>query len=202
MDNSQLNWYAAKVFYNKVFLLEERFAAAGYASYIAVAKVLLKGEGRSRAIRALARSVSTFTGRYFQEGGEFYERKPLVSSLFFFQVAADDLPKAVKLLSGVGFIYKDAEGKDFAAIPEKQMASFRLVTSSGETGLTFFADDDFTRYRRGNRVRVLQGPLKGAEGYIRRIKKDRRLLVSIEGVVAVATTYIPPEMLEIVPENA
>lgn len=202
MGNSQLNWYAAKVFYNKVFVLEERFAAAGYTSYIAVAKVLLKGEERSRAIRALAQNGFNFTGRYIQEGVDIYERKPLVSSLFFFQVAPDELPNAATLLSGMGFIYKDAEGKGFAAIPEKQMASFCLVTSSGETGLTFFADDDFTRYKQGSLVRVLKGPLKGAEGYIRRVKKDRRLVVSIEGVVAVATSYIPPEMLEIVPENA
>lgn len=202
MDNSQLNWYAAKVFYNKVFVLEERFAAAGYTSYIAVAKVLLKGGERSRAIRALAQNGFNFTGRYIQEGVDIYERKPLVSSLFFFQVAPDELPNAATLLSGMGFIYKDAEGKGFAAIPEKQMASFCLVTSSGETGLTFFADDDFTRYKQGSLVRVLKGPLKGAEGYIRRVKKDRRLVVSIEGVVAVATSYIPPEMLEIVPENA
>jgi transcription antitermination factor NusG len=44
-------------------------------------------------------------------------------------------------------------------------------------------------------VRVTEGPLKGAEGYIRRIRKDRRLLVSIEGVVAVATSYIPMSQL-------
>ena len=45
------------------------------------------------------------------------------------------------------------------------------------------------------------GPLKGAEGYIRRIKKDRRLLVCIEGVIAVASSYIPAELLEKVPEE-
>lgn len=40
-------------------------------------------------------------------------------------------------------------------------------------------------------MRVTEGPFKGAEGYIKRIKGNRRLIVSIEGVVAVATTYIP-----------
>ena len=41
-----------------------------------------------------------------------------------------------------------------------------------------------------------EGPLKGAEGYIKRIRRDRRLLVAIEGFVAVATSFIPPELLE------
>ena len=31
---------------------------------------------------------------------------------------------------------------------------------------------------------------------MRRIKKNKRLLVCIEGVIAVATTYLPPSMLE------
>jgi hypothetical protein len=47
---------------------------------------------------------------------------------------------------------------------------------------------------------VLEGPLKGAEGYIKRIRKDRRLLVAIEGFIAVATSFIPFQYLEKVPE--
>ena len=85
-------------------------------------------------------------------------------------------------------------------IPDKQMAMFQLVCSSGAEGLDFFADDDLTRYKAGDKVRVLEGPLKGAEGYIKRIRKDRRLLVSIEGFIAVATSFIPPQFLEKVPD--
>ena len=99
-----------------------------------------------------------------------------------------------------GFIYKTADREDFAVIPDKQMAMFQLVCSSGAEGLDFFADDDLTRYKAGDKVRVLEGPLKGAEGYIKRIRKDRRLLVSIEGFIAVATSFIPPQFLEKVPD--
>ena len=49
-------------------------------------------------------------------------------------------------------------------------------------------------------MRVVEGPLKGAEGYIKRIQKNRRLLVAIEGIVAVATSYIPPQFMETVKE--
>ena len=80
------------------------------------------------------------------------------------------------------------------------MGIFKLVCSSGAEGLEFFADDDLTRYKAGDKVRVLEGPLKGAEGYIKRIRKDRRLLVSIEGFIAVATSFIPPQFLEKVPD--
>jgi len=51
-------------------------------------------------------------------------------------------------------------------------------------------------YHVGEKVRVINGHFKGLEGYIKRIKKDRRLIVTIEGVVAVATEYIPRDFLE------
>jgi transcription antitermination factor NusG len=87
------------------------------------------------------------------------------------------------------------DNKRPCVIPDKQMGMFQMVCSSGADGLEFFADDDMTRYRSGDRVRVLEGPLKGAEGYIKRIRKDRRLLVAIEGFIAVATSFIPPQFL-------
>ena len=54
--------------------------------------------------------------------------------------------------------------------------------------------------KEGKKVRVTEGPLRGAEGYIKRIRRDRRLLVCIEGVVAVATAFIEPQFLEEVQE--
>jgi len=78
---------------------------------------------------------------------------------------------------------------------------FMLVTNSGESGLEFFSSEDITRFKQGEKVRVVEGPLKGAEGYIKRIRRNRRLLVSIEGIVAVATSYIPPQFLEKVKED-
>lgn len=75
------------------------------------------------------------------------------------------------------------------------MNVFMLVASSGETGLEYFGDED-RKFAEGQRVRVTDGPFRGAEGSIQRIHGDRRLLVSIRGICAVATTYIPKAFLE------
>jgi transcription antitermination factor NusG len=77
------------------------------------------------------------------------------------------------------------------------MEVFIFVSSSGAQGLTFLGDDR-PEYHQGDLVRVTDGPFKGAEGHIKRIKKDRRLVVSIRGVAAVATTFIHPQFLEVV----
>ena len=82
-----------------------------------------------------------------------------------------------------------------AAIPDKEMNIFRLVVSSGDEGLEYFESD--TRvFRRGERVRVTGGMFAGAEGQIVRVKGNRRLIVSLTGICAIATSYIPQCFLE------
>ena len=202
MEESKLNWYALKVFYNKVFEYEDILQGMGLETYIPVRLVQLKGEDHMRAARRLATPDDTRRdNRFVQMGPVIYKREPVVSSLLFVRAPESVVLDIVHAVSGGGFVYKMADGERYAVIPDKQMAMFRMVCSSGADGLDFFADDDLTRYKQGAKVRVTEGPLKGAEGYIKRIKKDRRLLVAIEGFVAVATSFIPPQFLEVVPTD-
>ena len=205
MEEVQQNWYALKVFYNKVFEMEDRLADMGFQTYLAVELVRLQGEEHLAAARALARVPEGYRpdSRYIRRGPEIFQRKPLVKSLIFVRADKNGILRISDMLKGPvdlnkpeGFVYRTPDWKDFSVIPDRQMTLFILVTSSGETGLDFFSTDDFTRFRRGEKVRVVEGPLKGAEGYVKRIKRNRRLLVSIEGIVAVATSYIPPQFLE------
>ncbi|MBO7435518.1 UpxY family transcription antiterminator [bacterium] len=199
MDESKLNWYALKVFYNKVFEIEALLADMGLETYIPVRQVRLKGEEHMRVARRLATPDDRRRDNQFvQAGPVIFKRVPIVSSLLFVRAPKERLPEVSASVDGKGFVYKMADRKTDAVIPDKQMAMFRMVCSSGADGLEFFSDEDMTRYKAGDRVRVLEGPLKGAEGYIKRIRKDRRLLVSIEGFIAVATSFIPPQFLEVV----
>ena len=199
MEESKLNWYALKVFYNKVFEIEALLGDMGLETYIPVRHVQLKGEEHMRIARRLATPDDRRRDNQFvQAGPVIYKRVPIVSSLLFVCAPKERLPEISACVEGRGFVYKMADRKTDAVIPDKQMAMFRMVCSSGADGLEFFSDEDMTRYKTGDRVRVLEGPLKGAEGYIKRIRKDRRLLVSIEGFIAVATSYIPPQFLEVV----
>jgi transcription antitermination factor NusG len=204
------SWYAIKVFYNKVFGMEDILFDMGLETYLAVQKVQLKGAEHMLAARKLA-SVEPghrADARYIQEGPVIYERKPLVTSLIFVKATLPQIKEVEQRLKDdapgdkpLGFIYKKADFKDYATIPEIQMTSFRLVTESGQTGLNFFSADEMIQFSTGDRVRVTGGPLKGAEGYIKRIRKDQRLLVCVEGVIAVATSYIPNELLEKITEE-
>lgn len=195
-------WYALKIFFNKVFAIEEMMALKGIETYIPVARQAVTGEEYLRMRTAMKKDGLTDIEdrRYIFENPHIYRRVPLIKSLMFLRCLDTDIKKIRYDIGEKGFVYLRADGKGPAVIPEREMTIFRLVADSDQTGLTFFQDDPMTHFKEGVRVRVKEGPLKGAEGYIKRIKKDRRLLVSIEGVIAVATAFIPPENLEPVPE--
>jgi len=201
----QMKWYALKTFFNKAFDVEDYLNARGIDTYIPVQKVLLKGIAHILARKRLAKAPEHRDSRYIVEGALIYQRKPLVTSLLFVHCAEEQLSEVDAYMKERdannnmrGYIYSTYQSgeRKLTSIPDKEMACFRLVVDNGSKGLEFFAGDDIARYASGDRVRVKEGPLRGAEGYIKRIRRDRRLLVVIEGIVTVATTYIPPQNLE------
>ena len=125
---------------------------------------------------------------------EYYSQSILPSYMF---IHTDDCTarKLREEFFGKFYLYADRKTKEPIVVPDKEMEIFIIVTSSGDTGLQFL-DDDPAKYQTGDKVRVIDGPFKGTEGYVKRIKKDRRLVVTLSGIVAVATSYIPLELLE------
>ncbi len=172
--DAALNWYAYKVFFNRVFTVEAFLQEKGLESYLPCEQV------------------------YIMRGDEPHpHRRPLISSLIFFRSTSREARVMEMELKGRVMLYTDRtdSGNKPKAIPEREMEVFRLVTSSGEKGMEF-ADDSVATFRKGQHVRVTGGPYKGAEGYIRRIKGNRRLVVAIHGICAVLTSYVPSCFLE------
>ena len=123
----------------------------------------------------------------------------MVSSLLFVQASKDYLTQFEEGYRGRLWVYRDLLTGKPSAIPDREMEVFIFVCTAGQQGLSYLGEDK-PEYHQGDRVRVTDGLFKGAEGYIKRIKKDRRLVVSVRGVAAVATGYIPPQFLETISE--
>lgn len=169
------HWYAFKVFFNRVFEIEDYLKQQGVDSYIPCETVIvIKKNGAKNKVR-----------------------RPVISSLLFFYSTEQQAINLQLQLNGKVILYTKREGfiKKPILIPDKEMEIFMLVTSSGEKGLDYLGDDNL-KYYRGEHVRVIDGAFKGAEGYICRIKGNHRLIVAIQGVCAVATSYIPQCFLQ------
>ncbi len=167
------HWFALKVFYNKVFEIEELLKKESMETYIPMEEVLVERDGKRKRVR-----------------------RPVINSLMFFRSTTRCAQELQRQFTNKVILYtRQTElGRVPLAIPEREMNIFMLVTSSGEQGLEFFGEDN-PKFHLGERVLVTDGKFKGAEGVICRIRKNSRLIVTVEGVCAVATSYIPQAFL-------
>ncbi len=124
------------------------------------------------------------------------ERERSLCQLIFFKCNLHKAKEISAALRGQIMIYTTvtATGRQPSVIPDKEMQMFRLITSSGNENLQYFTDN-LQKFKTGQRVRVIAGEFEGAEGTIVRIKKDRRLVVTITGICAVATPHLSPALL-------
>ena len=153
------------------------------------------------AARVFYNRTEPLVNRFKKEGTRYYvPPRELISSLLFVDAEEGYVLQLAQEYFGKVMFYGSRESHCPTAIPDREMHVFMIVASSGEGGLLYLGDDK-PEYRQGEHVRVIAGPFKGVEGFVRRIKKDRRVVVSLHGIVAVATTFIHPDLLERIGEN-
>ncbi|MGC3978503.1 MAG: UpxY family transcription antiterminator [Paludibacteraceae bacterium] len=80
-------------------------------------------------------------------------------------------------------------------IPENQMQQF-ITINSAKNEEVITVPLDLIRLRKGMKVRVLSGYFKGLEGWYMRVAGDRRVVVVIDNLMAMGTTFIHPKLLE------
>ncbi|MBO4454894.1 MAG: KOW motif-containing protein [Bacteroidales bacterium] len=129
------------------------------------------------------------------EWGLEYYAQNLIPSYLFIRTDEATIKRFANKQFGYIYLYCDRVTHKPSVVPDREIEIFRIVTQAAQSGLEFL-DGNPEKYKVGDLVRVTDGPFKGAEGYVKRIKKDRRLVVIISGVAAVATSFIQPELLE------
>ena len=170
MDEAQ--WYAMRVFYNRIGRIKEELDGLGAQTYM--------------ALRTVDRIV---------DGKLVYEEVQLAPSLLFVRWTLPCLMAFKQRHFSDLMLYRDAAGSGPAPIRDEEMKLFIFVTSADRGRNVEYLGEHFD-FKVGERVRVTDGIYKGAEGVIKRIKKDRKLLVSVEGVAVVAVSHIPQQYLE------
>ena len=82
-------------------------------------------------------------------------------------------------------------------VPDKQMIDFIKVASSSDDKFFVLDNNDFIN-KVGKRVEITEGCFAGVEGVIKRIKRNKHVVVQIEGIAAVAITFVPANCLSII----
>jgi|WetSurMetagenome_2_1015567.scaffolds.fasta_scaffold80304_2 transcription antitermination factor NusG len=133
---------------------------------------------------------------------------PAVHNLIFVHSSKDTI-KALKsnntLLSSLRFIMKksilDKDSKaEIITVPMNQMNNFIKATKGHEEDITYLKNIDYIS-SVGKKVRITNGVFFGVEGQIKRIHKNKRVLVCVEGISSVMLNFVPKDLLEIIPDS-
>ena len=122
---------------------------------------------------------------------------PLIHNLVFVRSTReklDEIKRDISLKVPIRYIM-DRETRRPLVVPDRQMHSFIAVAGAYDEQIVYL-DPTIVSLREGDRVRIVGGVFSGVEGIFIRIKGDRRVVVSIEGVMAVATAFVHPSLIE------
>lgn len=127
-----------------------------------------------------------------ENGNTAHIKEPVIPSLIFIRAAQNYIENIRKDPASYAGVYCYPGTTIPAVISDREMEMFIFVTTVGSRNLE--AVD--ISLAKGDRIRVTNGVFKGAEGYITRVHNAKRLIVVIEGVAAIATTYVPKDYVE------
>ena len=169
-------WFAIRVTYNRELKVKEDLDSRGITNFV---PMQYRREERHGVI--VKRLV------------------PSVHNLIFIHITPSQM-KEYKMTTELPIRYiMDRETRKPITVPNREMESFIKVAGTYDEKLVYLNPDpgDFSH---GERVRIIGGMFAGAEGVFVRVKGDRRVVINVEGLVAVATTFVHPSMIEKITE--
>lgn len=174
IDSQPLHWFAVRVSYSRELTLKSILDKENIENFIPMSyAMVMKGGKRVR------KSV------------------PAIHNLVFIHSTRKRIDTLKDELEGslpIRFIMNRELARP-VVIPDAQMRSFILVAGTRDEAILYIEPAEL-QLVKGQKVRITDGVFKGVIGDFVRIRHDRRVVVLIEGVMAVATTFIPPSFVE------
>lgn len=177
-NTSEKQWFVLRVTYQRELIAKEKFQAIGIESFVPMQKTRCldkRGKLVWKNIAALHNYIFVHSTR---------EKIDCIKQEY------------IPWLRYVISPNRDS-GSRIMTVPAKQMESFIAIAGNEEERILYLNPDELN-LTNGDRVRIIDGPFKGAEGILIKIehKREKRVVVKIDGVAAVATTSIPQTLIE------
>lgn len=174
-----VSWYVLRVTYQREMIAKRRLDELSIESFVPtkVVRVTLQNGRRALQRRALVHNYIFV-----------HSDRQTIDNIKRFE-----LPYLRYVMHTVDSFYQPM------VVPECQMRSFMLVTGTEDERLRV-VEPSSVELSAGTRVRVKGGPFAGAEGLLAKVpaERERRVVVRIEGIAAVATPRIARDLLEII----
>lgn len=132
-----------------------------------------------------------------KRGKKVRELVPAIHSLVFVHARPSEVKRVKSQVSWLQYITDSRSGQKIV-VPDNQMQRFIAVSGTYNDHLLYFRPDELN-LKKGTRVRITGGEFEGQEGIYLKVKgaRDRRVVVEVQGVVAVAMATIHPDLIEV-----
>ena len=123
---------------------------------------------------------------------------PVVHNLLFVHACHSELKRIKSQITYLQYITDTRSGQKII-ISDNEMQRFIAVAGTYNDHLMYFQPNELN-LSKGTRVRVIGGDFEGQEGVFLKVKgaRDRRVVIEIQGVIAVAMATIHPDLIEVI----
>ena len=125
---------------------------------------------------------------------------PAVSSLIFVHTTDTCLKLFKQTTTFLQYLVRKVDGvSQKIIVPDTQMEQFMRVCRTNDEHLIYLKPEEIN-LSKGTRVRILGGAFNGVEGVFVKVKgkRNRRVVVLIDHVSAIAVSEVSPDLIEII----
>lgn len=169
-------WYAMSVPYNRVLKVKDMLDSERIECFV--------------PMRYEVRTVRGHKTRLYV---------PAVSNLLFVHTTDSRLKMFKQTTTFLQYLVRRVDGVSRKiVVPDAQMEQFIRVSRTDDERLTYLKPEEIN-LSKGTRVRILGGAFDGVEGIFVKVKgkRNRRVVVLIDHVSAIAVSEISPDLIEV-----
>lgn len=173
-------WYALRTTYGREKKAYDYLTAKGILAFYPTLTMMKLVDGKRKAVEE-----SRIPNIFFAYGTEeeirsfVYDNVNLPYLRFYYRHV------------GIG----KASGKEPLTVPDDQMRSLRIICKAEAEDIVV-STDEVQKFKKGQLVRIIDGKFKGVMGIVARYHGQQRVGIVIDGLLTVATAYVPRAFLE------
>ena len=123
---------------------------------------------------------------------------PVIRNLVFVHARPSEVQRFKSQITYLQYITDTRSGQKII-IPDHDMRRFIAVAGTSNDHLLYFQPEELN-LSKGTKVRITGGDFEGQEGVFLKVKgaRDRRVVIAIQGIIAVAMATIHPDLIEVI----
>ena len=189
-EDQVVHWFPMRVVYDKVLLVNRTLEELGVEHYLALEEKIDTSSGKPKVIK-----------------------KPIIDDLIFVRSTKKHITELKhgfahcqhlrfitfilrsELHNGMTEMEKDAVSR-IVVVPDAEMSQFLQAINQTTNHVTLIPYSDVINYI-GHKIRILQGPLAGCVGTLRRYKKNKHVHIDCCGFLSARLGYMRKDKYEI-----